>query len=162
MSIEQRLLQEILDAGKAAGMDQRTLAMRAGVAPETISRAKKHGNLELATLVSLASASGKTLCLSPTAPNEPEPDRRRSSLADPAWGLAWSNSNASDEVLVRNALLKGSFLVVLEAVLEHGLDFVRAQWALMLRDEERPSRQVQANIARILSNIERGLAHAQA
>jgi len=158
VSIEQRLLQQILEAGKSAGMDQRALALRAGVAPETISRAKRHGKLDLSTLVSLAKSVDAELCLSPIGPKA---SMHRSSLAEPSWGLAWSNSNVSYEVLIRNALLKGTFLVVLEAVLEHGLDFVLAQWALMLRSKEPPSLQAQANIRRMLRNIEKGLAHAQ-
>ena len=154
-------MQEVLRANKATGVDQRTLAARAGVAPETISRAKKQGHLDIRTLAALARASGMELCLRPLAPETAVPIKRRSSLADPVWGLAWSNPNLSDEVLVRNALAKGTFLVILEAVLEHGMAFVRTQWNLMLRSDEPPSLQVQSNVRRILGNIERGISNAQ-
>ncbi len=162
MSTESELLRTLIATGKRAGMDQRALALRAGIAPETISRAKKQGRADLSTVLALSKAVGLELHLRPTEQPETPTPKHRSSLANPVWGLAWSNSHISDDVLVRNALLKGSFLVILEAVLEHGITFVQDQWALLLRTPLPPPPPVQANVQRILSNIERGLAHAQA
>lgn len=86
---------------------------------------------------------------------------KRTSLADPSRGLAWSNRQVSDEVLVRNALQHGAYYLVLDAVLEFGLAFVRQQWALMLADDDAaPSSRAQADIERKLTNIERGLREA--
>ena len=77
--------------------------------------------------------------------------------------MAWSNAAISDEALVRNALRKGSFNLVLEAVLEHGLLFVQKQWALMRSDTDVVlSARAVADISRKLANIERGLRHAAA
>lgn len=88
---------------------------------------------------------------------------KRISLADRSRGLAWSNPHVSDEVLVRSALQHGAFYLVLDAVFEFGLVFVREQWALMLADAETlPSARAQADIERKLTNIERGLRLAGA
>jgi hypothetical protein len=84
-------------------------------------------------------------------------------LAAPARGLAWSNPNISNEVLVRNALMKGAYVMVLEAVLEHGLRFVHRQWALMEVDSDVAlTALMRAEISRKLTNIERGLKLAAA
>ncbi|MDI1260509.1 hypothetical protein [Aquabacterium sp.] len=169
MSIEQSLLTQVIEAARAAQLDQGHLAQAAGVAPETISRAKKRGTIDLSTLQALAQAAGLTLSLSsgvtpdPAGPMAPMAPIRRSSLADPSRGLAWSNAAISDEALVRNALKKGSFNLVLEAVLEHGLPFVQRQWALMRADADVGlSSRALVDISRKLTNIERGLSHAAA
>ena len=86
----------------------------------------------------------------------------RSPLADPRFGLAWSNSSISDEVLVRSALRHGAFYLLLEAVLHHGMQFVEQQLALMLADEDVAlSDRAQAEIRRKLANIKRGIAAAE-
>jgi transcriptional regulator with XRE-family HTH domain len=165
MSIDQSLLSQVIEAARTAQLDQAHLAHAAGVAPETISRAKKRGTIDLRTLQALAQAAGLTLTLSGSAPAPSVlvGPTRRSSLADPSRGLAWSNAAISDEALVRNALKKGSFNLVLEAVLEHGLPFVQRQWALMRSDSEVGlSARALVDISRKLANIERGLSHAAA
>jgi transcriptional regulator with XRE-family HTH domain len=166
MSIEQLLLSQVIEAARAAQLDQARLAHAAGVAPETISRAKKRGTIDLSTLQALAQAAGLTLTLSGSALAPAvlkEEPARRSSLAAPSRGLAWSNAAISDEALVRNALKKGSFNLVLEAVFEHGLHFVQRQWALMRSDVDVGlSARALADISRKLANIERGLSHAAA
>lgn len=86
---------------------------------------------------------------------------RRTPLADPSRSLVWSNPQASSEILVRKALHHGAFHLVLDAVLEFGLEFVRKQWMLILSDDDaRPSARAQADIQRKLTNIERGLREA--
>lgn len=166
MSNELTLLTQVLDAARAAGLDQAKLAHAAGVAPETISRAKKRGTIDLRTLQPLARAAGLALTLSGRPAPTPSSEvavPKRSSLADPSRGLAWSNPGMSHEALVRNALLKGSYHLVLEAVLEHGLPFVRQQWALMMADADvGMSARARADVSRKLLNIERGLSHAAA
>ena len=86
------------------------------------------------------------------------PVTRRSPLADPKWGLVWSNPNLSDEVLVRNALAHGKFDLLLQAVLGHGLDYVRARWT-----EISPALPARAReeVERKLRNIELGLQSAR-
>lgn len=83
---------------------------------------------------------------------------KRTSLADPARGLVWSNPNVSDEVLVRLALRYGAYHFVLDAVLDFGLAYVREQWLLMLEDEDAiPPKDACVDVERKLANIERGL-----
>jgi transcriptional regulator with XRE-family HTH domain len=165
MSIDQSLLSQVIEAARIAQLDQAHLAQAAGVAPETISRAKKRGTMDLGTLQALAQAAGLTLTLSGVvpAPVASKAPSGRSSLAHPSRGLAWSNAAISDEALVRNALKKGAFSLVLEAVLEHGLLFVQQQWALMRSDRDVGlSARALADVSRKLANIERGLRRAAA
>ncbi len=156
------LIHQVIDAARAAGLDQRSLAQAAGIKPETISRAKKRESCDLATLASLANAAGLVLSLEPSVPAGSQVSSRNSSLADPSWGLAWSNPSASAESLVRNALLKGGYAAVLQAVLEHGMAFVRAQWAAVESGGEGVTKKSGENIRRMLDNIEKGIAHAAA
>ena len=62
------LLQQILALGKEQGLTQITLAQRAGITPEALSRAKKGGDMRLSTLNALAHVVGLKLSLVPDAP----------------------------------------------------------------------------------------------
>jgi len=85
----------------------------------------------------------------------------RPSLADPAFGLAWSNPDIPAEVLVRKALCHGAFHMLLQAVLEQGAAFVREQWTVLLLDADAaPSARARAEVERKLRNIDRGLCLA--
>lgn len=57
------LLEEILAAAREQGLDQRRLAIRAGLSPFTISRLKRQGDASLTTLSRLAAAVGLRLAL---------------------------------------------------------------------------------------------------
>ena len=168
MSIKQSLLSQVIDAARAVQLDQSHLAHAAGVAPETISRAKRRGTIDLSTLQALAQAVGLELTLSAAShavtPGPPaSASAKRSPLADPSLGLAWSNPAMSDAALVRNALMKGTYQLVLEAVLAHGLPFVQQQWALLMADPDaRMPHRTSADVTRKLNNIERGMSHAAA
>lgn len=86
----------------------------------------------------------------------------RSPLADPKYGLAWSNRPASDEILVRAAIKHGAFHMLLEAVLHHGLQFVEQQLEIMQTDEDAAlSSRALADVGRKLKNIARGIAAAE-
>lgn len=86
----------------------------------------------------------------------------RSPLADPKYGLAWSNRLASDEILVRAAIKHGAFHMLLEAVLHHGLQFVEQQLAIIQADEEAAlSAHALAEVRRKMGNIARGIAAAE-
>ena len=61
-------LQQILLLGKEQGLTQITLAQRAGITPEALSRAKKGGDMRLSTLNALAHVVGLKLSLVPDAP----------------------------------------------------------------------------------------------
>jgi hypothetical protein len=167
MSTALTLLTQILDVARSRGLDQAKLAHAAGITAETVSRAKSRGTIDLATLDSLARAAGVNLVVKAPATSAFDSAsggaRRTSALSDPKWGLAWSNRDAPVVALVRNALLRGSFGAVLEAVVEQGLDAVRAQWADLVASsdpDERPSAPMRRAVDRMLVNIEKGLASA--
>lgn len=162
MSNTKALLNQVLRAAQARGLDQSRLAERAGLRPETVSRAKGRGTIDLHSLQALAQAAGLELTLVPAAdPGIAAPATlpRRSPLSDPKWGLTWSNPDAPGEALVHNALMHGNYDLLLQAVLGHGIDTVRARWqrasALL------PARARQ-EVERKLNNIEKGLADAAA
>lgn len=162
MSNAKAMLDQVLRAAQASGLDQSRLAERAGLRPETVSRAKRRGTIDLHSLQALAQAAGLELALTPTGGpgnTPPTPLPRRSPLSDPKWGLAWSNPGAPDEALVHNALMHGNYDLLLQAVLGHGIDAVKARWqrasALL------PARARQ-EVERKLNNIEKGLADAAA
>jgi transcriptional regulator with XRE-family HTH domain len=165
MSTPNPLFDTVLQAAQAQGLDQARLARRAGLRAETVSRAKHRGTIDLSSLQALAQAVGLELTLKPaTGPTAlpPQPERssaRRSPLADPKWGLAWSNPDASAEVLVRNALAHGNFDLLLQAVLGHGLAFVKTQWRQVSPTLPTRARQ---EVERKLNNIEQGLNDAAA
>ncbi|MBC7376063.1 MAG: hypothetical protein H7346_01340 [Burkholderiaceae bacterium] len=154
-------MQQVLDRAKAAGLGQGALAQAAGISPETLSRAKKRDTMDLATLAALAETAGLEICLQPSRKGSTKRALAKSALADPSWGLAWSNPDVSNEVLVRNALLRGAYAAVLQAVLDCGMDFVEAQWALMNQPgQEGLTRAARANVPRMLKNISKGLHRA--
>lgn len=156
MSINAELLNKILLTASQQGLDQARLAARAKVRPETISRAKKRGTVDLDTLESLAEAVGLQLTMQPLKVSTEAPT---SPLAHPRYGLAWSNPNATAEALVCNAIKNGNFYLLLESVSTYGLDFVRRQFDSMASSLRLKSR---AEIQRKLANIEKGFACAQA
>jgi transcriptional regulator with XRE-family HTH domain len=62
------LLQQILALAKKQGLTQLTLAQRAGITPEALSRAKQGGDMRVSTLNELAHAVGLKLSLVAGAP----------------------------------------------------------------------------------------------
>jgi transcriptional regulator with XRE-family HTH domain len=60
-----RLLSDILATARAARIDQRELALRAGIRPETLSRLKRKGRGDLDTLDRMARVVGLRLSLAP-------------------------------------------------------------------------------------------------
>ncbi len=163
-----RLLQQVLEASDALGIDQTRLATQAGLQPETISRAKKRGDIKLSTLVRLAAVVGLEVALQPSnkhvmpsslAPiditNTPPLDR--APLSHPRFGLAWSNRNAKEDVLLRNALLQGRFNAILESAVQDGIPFVRAQMQ-NLRESGDMNEEVEGKLERMVKSIERGFA----
>lgn len=161
MSIAAHLLDQVLAAAQQAGLDQAQLARAAGLAPETISRAKSRGTMDLASIDALAKAAGLQIGLAPIAkPRQvtvKSMTTTRSPLADPKWGLAWSNAAIDHKVLIRKALAEGGFLLLLEAVKAHGLQEVLRQWA-MVKPELKAD--AQAEVERQLRNIRIGISRA--
>ena len=77
-------------------------------------------------------------------------------------GLVWSNASASEEVLIRAALVHPRFHTILSMVLEVGFDRIHHEWAMLLKENTRETRLATAATARILRNIQTGLSHARA
>lgn len=90
---------------------------------------------------------------------------KSNSLNDAKWGLCWSNSGISDEVLVRKALISGGFTVILQACLEFGLDYVKTQWDIVTQhfgeDSELTSIRTRSLVNYILEKITEGFSKAR-
>ena len=65
---ENNLINRIIETARKHNIDQRELAERAGIRPETLSRAKKNPNIRLETLKDLARIAGLKLALVPDNP----------------------------------------------------------------------------------------------
>lgn len=76
-------------------------------------------------------------------------------------GLVWSNSQPSDIVLIRAALLRPRFHTILDACLEFGLDRVQREWDLLRHEAEAEARRVEAETSRILRHVAEGFTDAQ-
>ena len=57
------LLEGVLRKARELGMNQRDIARRAGITPESLSRAKKAGDMRVSTLNELAAVVGLKLAL---------------------------------------------------------------------------------------------------
>ncbi len=164
-SLSVQLLQQVLKAAQARGVDQACLAEEAGLKPETISRAKKRVGMELNTIARLASVVGLQVVLQPvpvpakTDETQHAPTVSASPLSKARFGLAWSNPGAQEGPLLRKALLQGRFDAILEAAAHDGVPFVRRQMQ-QLRESGDLSADLNAKLERLLKSIERGFADA--
>jgi len=68
MSNVSNLLNEIIELSKKKGMKQKELAQRSGLSAETLSRAKKSGDMHLSSLIRLAETVGLKLQLTTDNP----------------------------------------------------------------------------------------------
>ncbi len=62
------LLGQIIVEGKKQGLEQKDIAEKAGIPPETLSRAKKASDIQLSTLIRFAGAVGLRVALVPGHP----------------------------------------------------------------------------------------------
>ncbi|MDH5180393.1 MAG: helix-turn-helix domain-containing protein [Gammaproteobacteria bacterium] len=65
---ENNLISKIISMAKRQNIGQAELAERAGIRPETLSRAKKNANIHLETLLDLARIVGLRVTLVPDHP----------------------------------------------------------------------------------------------
>jgi DNA-binding phage protein len=162
-AINVRLLQQVLQAAQARGIDQARLAEEAGLKPETISRAKKRVDTGLNTIARLASVVGLQVVLQPTNERaiqvQRAPTRHPAPLSKARFGLAWSNPGAEEGTLLRIALLHGRFDAILESAVQDGMPFVRRQVKKLRETGELDGGQ-SARIERMAKSIERGFAAA--
>lgn len=161
-AVKTTLIAQIIQAAQARGVNQKTLAVRAGVPEETVSRAKKRGTARWSVVEALASAAGVTIGLVSGAPAGQPVDPPRTSFRDRYHWLAWANPNASDEVLVRSALVNPEFRTLLDAALEFGVNTVTREWDLLKIEGDRETLRALPITERILRNIRDGYQQAHA
>lgn len=152
------LVEQILNAASRQGLTQRDVALRAGVAPETLSRLKHGGNPSLDVLNRLARAAGVEIRVA----SGPLPEQESRAFRERYKHLAWSNSKASEETLLVQALLKPRFQTLLDASVEFGLERVTAEWHRLSEQHKAEAARVASSVTRILGNIERGYHKAAA
>ena len=154
------LIDQIISAARARGVNQTTLAARAGVPKETLSRAKKRGSAGLDIVQALARAAGVNVGIVPAAPSPrsapPVTFRERHHL------LAWSNPGASPTVLLRRALVAPEFSTLLDAALEFGVDEVVQEWESLKSSGDPEAKRAAPITDRILRNIRHGYQQAAA
>ena len=75
-------------------------------------------------------------------------------------GLVWSNPAADDATHIRAALVRPRFGLLLEIVLEFGLDRVRGEWDALQVDPAHEIQRARPAVERILNNIGKGFAIA--
>jgi len=154
------LVNEIISSAARKGISQKDLAIRAKIAPETLSRLKRAGNPSFSVLARLADASGVHIGL---VRGEPAPASiRHKSFRERHKALAWSNSKASPETLLRTALLQPRFPVLLDAALEFGISRIRSEWQALIDEDSTEARRAAPRTERILRNIEHGFQQAAA
>lgn len=152
----QGLLDTVLASARAQGLDQKTLAERAGVRPETVTRAKSRGTVDWATARALARSVDLDVAV--LALPRPRPTGR-SALADPRLGLAWSNPDAPYRALIAKAIERADFLLILKACKEHGISEV-ASVLQDLREQGEVAARSLDFADRSLRNIAIGAARA--
>ena len=159
MKTENTLISQILAAAQAAGLSQKVLADRSGIQEETISRIKKRGSGNFGLIVKLAQAAGAPLCLA--SESTPAPAIPAKTFRD-KYGvmLAWSNKNASDNVLIRRALVKPGFRLLLDAAVEFGVDRLVGEWARLKTEATEEAAKAAPVTERILRHIENGYQQA--
>ena len=170
----QSLINTIINQAAAKGISQKALAAVAGVPPETLSRMKRRPSVRAGVLERLALGAGLRLALVGVADADlawPAEQRRMPSppnlpLVSPLpftqkyRQLVWSNPNAPAEVFVRQALLEPDFSVLLDAAIEFGLDFVDAQWAVLMAEGGKEAVRARSATERTLRNIRGGYEQA--
>jgi hypothetical protein len=154
------LIDQIISSARASGVNQTTLAARAGIPKETLSRAKKRGSAGLDIVQALARAAGVNVGIVPATP----PSRSAPAVAfrERHRLLAWSNPGASPTVLLRRALVAPEFSTLLDAALEFGVDAVIEEWESLKSSGDPEAKRAAPITDRILRNIRHGYQHAAA
>lgn len=159
-----RLLREMFDVARACSITLPALndAKVARFAPSAGGTAAKIRTLD--QLLRFAKAACVRLEVLPVVPaieREARRSMRQRRLAEPQWGLAWSNPEASDASLIANALLRGSYAHIVSAALEYGLDEVEAMWSTVQSSGKAQigppvSNRLKSTVDRMLRNIRAG------
>jgi len=156
MQEDHSIISRIVEVAHAKGFTQKTLAARAGITEETLSRMKKRGSGNLGLVSKLARAVGLRLGLVDSLA-VPRRIQRHGSFRDKyAVALAWSNKDAPNDVLIRRALVRPRFQVLLDAAVEFGVDKLTAEWEHLKAEGSSEVMKVCATTDRILKHINDG------
>ncbi len=165
------LLSEIIEHANRHGVSQKQLATRAGIAEGSLSRAKRKGSLSSNTLEQLAKEAGVKLVAIPLDGRVIETNQRatkgdlnaldnrssgEASFKDKHRLLAWSNPSAPVDVLLRKALVRPDFAVLLDAATELGVERLEEQWSLLQKESSPETIRTAPVTNRMLRHIRRG------
>ena len=168
-----KLITAIVNSAALQGISQKALAMRAGIAEASLSRMKRKPSVSSSALERLASSAGLRLALLPATPATTRPAIAPLADALPAHTaaqrfaekhrqLAWSNPEAAPDVLLRQALTRPDFSVLLDAATAFGLDAVEQQWQALQAEASPEALRAQLGTTRMLRNIRHGYEQASA
>lgn len=166
------LVTAIVDSAALQDISRKVLAARAGIAEASLSRIKRRPSVSSIALERLASSAGLQLALLPAtqaasrttiAPlaNAP-PANTAQRFARKHRQLAWSNPEAAPDILVRQALTRPDFSVLLDAATALGLDAVEQQWQALQAEGSPDALRAQPATTRMLRNICHGYEQATA
>lgn len=157
-TVNMPLLDQIFAFAKAQGITQKELAGKAGIPQESLSRLKGRNSVKAKTLELLADAIGLELVLLPKS----KPAAAKVTFREKYKYLAWSDSQASTEVLLRQALIQPDFSILLDAAVEFGLPELMKQWAELLAKPDPATLRAEPITSRMLSHIAEGFRDADA
>jgi transcriptional regulator with XRE-family HTH domain len=162
LAMEQNtLIGQIISAAHARGINQKDLAARAGVPQETLSRAKKRGSARLDVVEALAHAANVRIGLvsgTQTPLRLPRPPD--TSFRERHHWLAWTNPNASNDILLRRALVNPEFRTLLDAATEFGVEKITREWEILKAEGDDETLRATPVTDRILRNISNGYQQA--
>ena len=151
------VLETVLANARDLGLDEVALAAKAHVSPDAMTQAKNGGPIDWETVVLLAQAVDLDLAVIAVPRSY---SAKRSSLADPRFGLAWSNPDAPTDALIARAIERGAFDLILRAAHEHGIAQV-AEVLARMREEGDTMESTLAFAERALRNIAIGAEQAK-
>jgi len=77
-------------------------------------------------------------------------------------GLVWSNSNASGDIMIANALLRPGFRLLLDIAARFGLRRLTSRWEILKKEmSESIQPEEHDQLRRVTPTVERGLAHME-
>ncbi|WP_334188699.1 hypothetical protein [Noviherbaspirillum sp.] len=88
--------------------------------------------------------------------DEPRPFREKHR------SLVWSNPDASDEIYIRKALLKGYFTILFDAFVEYGLERLEQEWQVLLTENDPSYEGVIPRTTELLQHMRTGYEQALA
>lgn len=154
------LIARIVETARTKGLTQKALAARSGITEETISRMKKRGSGNFGLVAKLARAAGTRLELVGSSVPLRRIQRHGSFRDKYAVALAWSNKDAPVDVLIRRALVKPGFQMLLDAAVEFGVVKLSTEWEHLKAEGSSEVTKIRATTERMLRHIHDGYRQA--